>query len=437
MSHALGPGTNTTAPPWAGTQPIGTISLAPNRLMNQNVLGTPVDIEIGHWVLTQILQAPSGTNSIANPGRYNANTPGVPDTQNGTFPGGLLDIPGPPMTPPVQPLGNFLYVIDGDQNSVKIFNGFNFQQIGSITGAGAQPAGLATSPDLEFLYVADFLGNTLRRFYANPVGPVFHTLAATTPLSGSGPRAISVQPANEDVFVANWGDNSFSLIDANLGMERDRFAEPGAVGPADIFITNRMAGPGLTNAYTAFVINQFSNNVTIYESDSAAVPENGATGVVKATFFGFNGPRGGCWNWQTYIGATVEPGCFIANGSASRVDELTMENFMLGPPPGFPGPPGTRDFRIQKQYIGTGVLNGEFPSDCSIDTMSGLYNVPALGVNLNKGLADPSVGLGSPTFVLVSYPSAGLVGVWDYQSPSLRSMASVPGCDFMQSYYDQ
>ena len=78
------------------------------------------------------------TNNIANPGRAPTTTPGVPDTQNGTTPAGMLELLGlqmPPF-PPVQPWGNFLYVADGDTNSVKVFNGYNFQLISSITGAG-------------------------------------------------------------------------------------------------------------------------------------------------------------------------------------------------------------------------------------------------------------------------------------------------------------
>jgi len=439
MSDLAGPGTNTQAPPWAGASALGSISLSPNRLADQGVLGTPVDMAVGHWILTQQLQATAATNNIANPGRAPTTTPGVPDTQNGTTPAGLLELLGlqmPPF-PPVQPWGNFLYVADGDTNSVKVFNGYDFQLISSITGAGSMPSGLAISPDLEFLYVSDYLGQTVRRFYANPVGANFHSLANTIPLTGSGPRAISVQPANEDVFVCNYGDNSFSVLEPGAGIERSRFADSAAVGPEDVFITTRMLGPGLPGTYWAFIINRFSGSVTIYESDSPAVPENGLQGVIKATFAGFSGPAGGCWNWQTFIGLTTEPGCFVANGGAPRVDELSLENFTLGPPPGFPGPPGQRNFRILKSYNSVGALANQNPSDVSIENLSGLYNVAALGVNLNKAVVEPTTGGGIPTFVLVSYPSAGLVGVWDYSGPALRSTASVPGCDFMESYYDQ
>ncbi|MAG59051.1 MAG: hypothetical protein CMJ83_22415 [Planctomycetes bacterium] len=444
MSNLLGPGTNSTVPPWAGSQPIGTVRVQPTRLADSSTLGVPVDIEVGHWVLTQLVQFPSANNSVANPGRLPVNVPGTPDTQEGTTPDGLLGILGVAMPPfpPVQPWGNFLYVIDGDQNAVKVFNGYDFSLITSLAGVGGSPGGLGITPNLEFLYISNFLAGTVTRVFANPVGPLFHTVANIIPLTGSGPTAISVQPSNEDVFVCNFGDNSFSLIDANLSQEQMRFADPGAVGPTEVLITNRMLGAGLTNAYMAFVLNAFSDTVTVYESDSPTVPENGLMGIIKATESGFAGPRRGCWNWQTYIGLTVEPGCYIANTTGTRVDEFTLQNFTLGPPPGFPGPPGTRIFRIQKTYPSGGPLAGgplmnASPTDVSIDTFSGLYNVLAIGPSNVKGLCDPAAGLGSPTFVIVAYASLGQVGVWDYQQPILRSTASVPGCDFLQSYYDQ
>jgi hypothetical protein len=58
-------------------------------------------------------------------------------------------------------------------------------------------------------------------------------------------------------------------------------------------------------------------------------------------------------------------------------------------------------------------------------------------VGNNKAAADPSVGNGIPSVVLVSYPSAGVVAAFAYDSPILLGSASIPGCDFMQSYYDQ
>ena len=51
--------------------------------------------------------------------------------------------------------------------------------------------------DAFWFTTASQFGNVVRRFYANPVGPVFHQVAGTTPLTGQGPRAVSVQPGRD------------------------------------------------------------------------------------------------------------------------------------------------------------------------------------------------------------------------------------------------
>ncbi len=418
---------NSQAPPWAGGQIVGTTSLRPNPIANPNILGAPKDIEVGQWILSQTIPG-QGVNNILSIGRGTLAVPGVPDTQNGTF---AITVGA---TIPVQPLGNFVYVVDSESNSVKVFNGYNFQLITSLVGIPS-PEGLGISPNLQFLYVSNFNQGTIQQLFANPGVPQFHTIARTIQV-GAGPSAISVQPGNEDVFVCNFAGNSFSIVDTTSFTTRVTLSDPSAVGPSDCFITNRMNGMGLTNAYTAFVPNFFSNNVTVYESDSFAVPENSLQGVIKGNRGGFLGPRRGTWNWITYIGGTTEPGCFIANTQGTRVDELTMQNFTLSPPPNFPGPAGMRTYRILKTLDVSNVagFNNARPSDVTIDNFSG---VPQAAAN-NKALADPAFGMGIPSVVLVSYPSVGLVASFTFGSGgTFLAQASVPGCDFMQSYFDQ
>lgn len=434
-TNAVGPGTNSQVPVAAGGVVTGIMSLAQNPLANPSVLGTPLDIEVGSWVIYQQLGAAIVNNSLDNPGRGPTTlVPGVPDTQNGTTPFGLLDLFGLMTGPPIQPWGNFVYVVDGDANSVKVLNGYNFQLITSLVGIPT-PSGLGISPNLEFLYVSNFQSNSVTQVFSNPLAPQFHTVANVIQV-GPGPTSITVQPANEDIFVCNFGGNSFSIIDRPSASERVSFGS-GILGPTDIFATLRMAGIGLTNAYSAFITGRFSNNVVIYESDSPAVPENTIQGVVKGSMGGLSGPTRGSWNWQSYIGGTTGPGCFVANSTGGTVDEVILQNFTLSPPPGFPGPPGIRDYVINKQYQVTsvpGLGTSARPSDATIDVMSG-KGVPQVGNN--KAAADPAVGGGVPSVVLVSYPAAGIVAAFDYVSPIVRGSASIPGCDFLQAYYDQ
>ena len=77
------------------------------------------------------------------------------------------------------------------------------------------------------------------------------------------------------------------------------------------------------------------------------------------------------------------------------------------------------------------------PSDVSIDNMSGLYNVNLVGTPINKRFADIGLGGGVPSVLVVSYPALGKCVAYDYNSPAFFSEVSVPGCDFLQAYYDQ
>jgi hypothetical protein len=109
-----------------------------------------------------------------------------------------------------------------------------------------------------------------------------------------------------------------------------------------------------------------------------------------------------------------------------------MSNFTLSPPPGFPGPAGTRTFTHDP--VGTTYPN---PSDVCIDNMSGLYNINVAGLTNNKTACDVSVGAGIPSVLVASYPGLGKCVAYDYNSTALFTETSIPGCDFLQSYYDQ
>ncbi len=401
----------------------GRLSVAGNPLATPAVLGVPLDMELGAWI--------NGANHTSNPARATI-IPGVPDDQNGIPPADLLVCLGAqPSAGP--PFGSRLYVVDGTANSVKVFNSYDFTLITTLTGI-ASPTGLGMSPDLQFLYIANGNQGTVQRVFANPTSPNFHTIANTITV-GAGPRAITVMPANEDIFVANFSENSLSVIRQATQVERVKFQV--GLGPSEVTCTRRMLGMGLTNEYMAYVLCQFSNDIHIYESSGGAVLENQPNGRMIKQVGGFLSPKRGCWNWISYIGATTELGVFVANGNGSTVDELTLFNFTLSPPPGFPGPQGRRDFHIFKQFNGTSIAGTASPSDVTIDTMSGLYNVNVVGVTNNKGVVDPTIGGGAPSVVLVAYPGSGKVVSFDYNTPAILGSASVPGCDFLHTYYDQ
>jgi len=424
------PGSNTPTPITYGSSITGTMQMAPDRLANTAILGTPLDIEIGAWINLN-----TATNNISNPGRADLLLPGVPDDPNGNSPMGLLALVGLGGGPPLQPLGNYLYVVDGDSGTVKVFNSYNWQLMTTLVGI-ASPRGLGMAPNLSYIYISNFNQGTVTRVFANPAAPTLHTVTNIVAV-GSGPTAVAVQGQNKDVFVTNFVDNSYSRITVGTQLERASFAT--GVGPNEVVCGLEMLGQGTTNAYLTYIYNFFDDSVSVWESESFATPENNPNGKEVARKFGLSGPTGGCWNWQTYTAGTFEPGCFVANGQGTTVDEMTMFQWALSPQPGQPGLPGFRRFHTLKAYNSFLVGQGSAPKDVSIDAHSGLYNVFAAGVTNNKSIIDPVFnGSGSvPSLVLCAFPGQGTVGIFDYSSPALFGTVSVPGCDLLVGYYDQ
>lgn len=427
-------------PVFAGGVLIGAMHLAANPLSNSAILGTPVDIEVGNW-----LNFTSGLNNTANPPRNPAlafgQQPGINIPANGPAAESLL---GPAYTgvcmapcPPAQPIGNFLWVIDGDAGGngrLKVFNSNTFELLSTIAGVSS-PRGLGISPDLNYLYVSNFDQGTVQRLFANPATPQFNTVSNTISV-GSGPQSISVHPQNVDVIVCNFAGNSISIVNVNTQTERVQLGT--GAGPSDAHVTPLMLGQNLTNAFTAFVPCVFGNIVSIYESQSPAVPENGPQGLIKDQVGGFSAPRRGCWNASTFVTWLDPMGCFIPNTTGTSAFEFNLTAFSLSPPPNFPGPAGTRQYQVTKTLAAPfGFQNPGAPSDCAIENMSSLYNFLAVGINNNKALIDPSVGAGVLGAILVSWPSIGTVVAYERMTGAQVGTVNIPGCSFMHTYYDQ
>ena len=69
--------------------------------------------------------------------------------------------------------------------------------------------------------------------------------------------------------------------------------------------------------------------------------------------------------------------------------------------------------------------------------MSGLYNVNVVGTPINKRFCDIGLGGGVPSVLVVSYPAPREVRGLRLQQPRVLREVIVPGCDFLQAYYDQ
>lgn len=398
----------------------GNLSIRPQPLQNPALLGVPLDFEIDlpcnpFWAQFG-WDAPRGTI-----------VPGIPDSPTQTITAHLYPPPPQVTIPPAH--GNPIYVVDGTSSTLKVFNAFDWSLISTIQGVGS-PGGLGMSANFGELWVSNTDQGTIQRIDLNPASASFRQVTNTINV-GAGPRSISMTPSNEDVFVCNYADNSVSVIGRVTLQERIRLSV--GMGPSDIFITGRMLGMGLTNNYQAFILNEFSNTVDVYESAGGSELSNEPNGRILATGTGFLRPKRGSWNYRTYLG-NIQPGALICNVAGTLVSEFTMFFFQLGPPPGFPGTPARRDMHVFRSFNGGVVVPGASPSDASPDAMTAM---PVAGGN--RALTDPAVNMGpGPRALLVSYPSAGRIVVFDYAGgTAVVGSVSVPGCDFIHNILSQ
>jgi YVTN family beta-propeller protein len=424
--------TNTNGP---GGLLTGTVGLRPNALQNSSLIGVPVDFEIGQPC--NPVWAVGGFEAIRG-----TITPGIPDSQFQTIGAsalGCVSAIGPCGTTAFAVHGNPMFVIDGTAGTLKVFNSYDWTLLSTVQGVGS-PGGLGMGPLYTDLYVSNTDQDTIQRIDLNPASASY--LAVTSTVSvGNGPRAISVTPSNEDVFVANYSDNSISIL--NKGSLSERVRLPVGLGPTEICITARMLGMGLTNDYQAFVFNEFSNSVDVYESGGGAELTNNPNGRIMVTQTGFLRPKRGSWNYQTYIAPGAgpgQPGVLVANNQGTTIDEYTMFNFQLGPPPGFPGTPPRRDMNILRSFSAAAVAPGASPTDVTPDALTAFPGgFLAQTPGFSKALVDPSANQGTgPRAVLASFPAAARVVVFGYQSSTaVIGSAVVPGCDLLHNFFSQ
>jgi len=99
------------------------------------------------------------------------------------------------------------YVANQGSNTISIINIMTGAVTGTPIAVGAQPAGVAITPDRSKLFVANWAGNTVSviALGANPA------VVATIPV-GVNPFGLAVSPNGTTVYVANVGSGSVSII---------------------------------------------------------------------------------------------------------------------------------------------------------------------------------------------------------------------------------
>jgi 6-phosphogluconolactonase len=162
--------------------------------------------------------------------------------------GALSDVPGTPVTVPVTsnlqmvtltPDSRFLYATDLINNRVWEFaisaSGLPIRT-DSLVSTGNSPEGMAMDSEGKFLFVANWLSNSISRFAITPGTGVLVPIGAATPVETScGPQELTVHPSAKFLFVSCEAINRI-----------DRFSIDFATGnltPLPSFSTGAFTGP--------------------------------------------------------------------------------------------------------------------------------------------------------------------------------------------------
>jgi YVTN family beta-propeller protein len=221
---------------------------------NTGAAATPKFVQTGPMPRT----ATAGAVILAT---LNANAPGSADS------GGLV----PPIYQSRQQIGNYLFVADGVNRKVHALNSNTMELIQSVSLP--DPYGMGLSPDLDRLYVSNEGDDTLSIVDADPLSLTFMTELKRIPV-GSGPRAVTVDPDNEDVFVLNYLANTITIVDVNSATVRKTLSQNGINRPHEMACGMResLGGPGFSSGtYHGYISNFSGNNVLVYQSGPSGI----------------------------------------------------------------------------------------------------------------------------------------------------------------------
>jgi hypothetical protein len=338
-----------------------------------------------------------------------------------------------------QQIGNFLYASDRDQGLIQVLNSNNFTIVDTIKTP--DPEGLGFSPDLKLMYVANYGDDSMSIVDTDPFSPSFHKEVNRVNVDG-GPIAVQAQPEHDDVFVCNYFGNSVSIYDPGTSTIR-KTVSSSINRPFDIAIDPRHFLTGFTNlVYFAYIGNQGSGTLTIYESGPADVGLDDIRWAVTSTDTSvakFPTMRGIIHDMSTPPGSPAMPGgVYVSHRDGetglpmvSRVSNVAQEP-VTGPLPPLPPPnttlgtPGLfkRTFEIvgtwggPLQPLGLLNLNGKdlVPYDMAFaDINTEDFFTPG-GFSLPNGFIRTNVSH--------NFPQAG-GGQWNSKSP-IRLIGAPP-----------
>jgi YVTN family beta-propeller protein len=175
-----------------------------------------------------------------------------------------LQVSGAPAGMATTPGGQQLYVARYSANSVAIFDTGSDTEIAAVP-VGKLPLWVAIPPNGQTAYVVNTGSNSV-----SAISTATKAVVATVPV-GSGPRKIAVTPDSSRVFVANYTSGTVSVISTTSNSVV-------ATWPAAYGVNAVAVSPDGSRLYVA---NPTSNQVTVFDV---------ASGELLKTIGGFNDP---------------------------------------------------------------------------------------------------------------------------------------------------
>jgi len=160
-----------------------------------------------------------------------------------------------PIALAVSPVNETVYVVNGGQNEVWVYNPGR-QSIVAKIPVGEAPDGIAITPDGKKLFVANSRSNDLTVIDAQS-----NKVLVTLPV-GKRPFGVAVSPDGKNVFVVNTESRTVSVLPVDLSSLEARSIQV-EKGPVDIKV--------LPDSRTVVVVNEQSHSLIIASVPSLAV----------------------------------------------------------------------------------------------------------------------------------------------------------------------
>ena len=149
------------------------------------------------------------------------------------------------------------YVTNYTDNTVSVINVDN--GVSQAVGVGDRPWGIVETSDSQFVYTANFIGNTV-----SVIDTFSNTVAATVTV-GNGPQGIAI--AGSSAYVANYNDGTVSVIDTSSNTVSATVTV--GINPQGVAIIGT----------SAYVTNSGSANVSVINTGSNIVSATVAVGT--------------------------------------------------------------------------------------------------------------------------------------------------------------